>query len=636
MALVAGILVSDSLFSGATCLLWLAGAWGITFLCAIILHFSSHYERRMLFGAVVFLNVALSGSILYLVERETVRFDWAEGESVYIGTIMDVPHRKPKTMQAVVEVERMRTETDTVWRKVERRIMLYWMPDSIQGELECGSRVCFRANVSRPVSDVDFSGFDYGLYLERQGIGGTAVAYVGQWQKLETRLPLPLRLRALLWREEIVDTFRAWGLEGEVLAVVSALTVGDKSELTRELKDSYTAAGTSHILALSGTHIVLLAMIVSWLLFPLRYLRGGKQITGLLIVVFLWLFAFLSGLSPSVIRAVVMYSLCVVAAVVSEGRFAAISSVSLAAFLMLVYRPMYLFDVSFQLSYVAVLSLLLIYPLVEKFFHCRWKFVNYLWQTIALSFAAQLGTLPFVLCYFGTFPTYFLLANLVVVPLSVVILGLSLVCLAFGAFPWLVKGLEWSVQLLNGTMEWVQGLSGSQITSVYFSPFQACLFALALVLLLLYLARRSAWRLIRVLCCLNLLIVTFLIERFTPVEDYLYFTRAGIYTKRERNISRLLSDERIYQINQLRVALADDARWRDKQAKERLPLDYIYICRGFRGSVKDLNGLFQIKRVVFDDSLNESFKEQLKRECELAGLAYVDMNETGSYAVLIK
>lgn len=156
MALVAGILVSDSLFSDATCLLWLAGAWGITFLCAIILYFSSHYERRMLFGAVVFLNVALSGSILYLVERETVRFDWAEGESVYIGTIMDVPHRKPKTMQAVVEVERMRTETDTVWRKVERRIMLYWMPDSIQGELECGSRVCFRANVSRPVSDVDF------------------------------------------------------------------------------------------------------------------------------------------------------------------------------------------------------------------------------------------------------------------------------------------------------------------------------------------------------------------------------------------------------------------------------------------------------------------------------------------------
>lgn len=636
MALGAGILVSDSLFSDATSLLWLAGAWGITFLLAIILHFSSRYERRMLFGTVVFLNMALLGGILYLAEREMVRLDWPEEESVYIGTIIDVPHRKPKTMQAVVEVEQMRAVADTVWQKVGRRIMLYWMPDSIQGELECGNRVCFRANVSRPVSDADFSGFDYGLYLERQGIGGTAVAYVGQWQKLDTERPLSLRLRALLWREEIVDSFRSWGLKGEVLAVVSALTVGDKSELTRELKDSYTAAGTSHILALSGTHIVLLAMIVSWMLFPLRYFRGGKQMTGVLVVLFLWLFAFLSGLSPSVIRAVVMYSLCVVATVVSEDRFSAVSSVSLAAFLMLVYRPMYLFDVSFQLSYVAVLSLLVIYPSVERLFHCRWKLANYVWQTIALSFAAQLGTLPFVLCYFGTFPTYFLLANLVVTPLSVVILGLSLVCLVCGSFSWLLKGLEWAVLLLNVTMKWVQGLSGSQITSVYFSPFQAWLFALALIFVLLYVARRSAKRLIGSLCCLNLLVATFLIERFTPAEDYLYFTRAGIYTKRERNVSRLLSDGGIYQIKELRVVLADDVRWRNKQTKERLPLDYVYICRGFRGSVKDLNELFRIKHIIFDDSLNENFKEQLKRECETAGLAYVDIGETGSYAVMIK
>lgn len=636
MALGAGILVSDSLFSDATSLLWLAGAWGITFLLAIILHFSSRYERRMLFGTVVFLNMALLGGILYLAEREMVRLDWPEEESVYIGTIIDVPHRKPKTMQAVVEVEQMRAVADTVWRKVGRRIMLYWMPDSIQGELEYGNRVCFRANVSRPVSDADFSGFDYGLYLERQGIGGTAVAYVGQWQKLDTERPLSLRLRALLWREEIVDSFRSWGLKGEVLAVVSALTVGDKSELTRELKDSYTAAGTSHILALSGTHIVLLAMIVSWMLFPLRYFRGGKQMTGVLVVLFLWLFAFLSGLSPSVIRAVVMYSLCVVATVVSEDRFSAVSSVSLAAFLMLVYRPMYLFDVSFQLSYVAVLSLLVIYPSVEKLFHCRWKLANYVWQTIALSFAAQLGTLPFVLCYFGTFPTYFLLANLVVTPLSVVILGLSLVCLVCGSFSWLLKGLEWAVLLLNGTMKWVQGLSGSQITSVYFSPFQAWLFALALIFVLLYVTHRSAKRLIGSLCCLNLLVATFLIERFTPAEDYLYFTRAGIYTKRERNVSQLLSDGSIYQIKELRVVLADDVRWRNKQTKERLPLDYVYICRGFRGSVKDLNELFRIKHIVFDDSLNENFKEQLKRECETAGLAYVDIGETGSYAVMIK
>lgn len=637
LALATGILVSEAFCPDTVPWVWLAIAWACTFAGAGACYALSRYRWRMLFGSFVFLNVALLGAILFLSEREAVRFDWQEEEAFYIGTLADVPHRKPKTMQAVVEVERMKRDSTDRWHPVHRKIMLYWMPDSTQGTLACGDRICFQAQVSRPVSDKDFSGFDYGLYLERQGIAGTAVAFTGCWQKLEPIRPLSYRQRALLYREQLVDAFRSWGLDGEVLAVVSALTVGDKSGLTRELKDTYTAAGTSHILALSGMHIVLLALILSWILFPLRYVRGGKWILSAVIVVFLWSFAFLSGLSPSVIRAVVMYTLCVIATIFTESRFAGVSSVSLAAFLMLVYQPMYLFDVSFQLSFVAVLALLVIYPPIERLFHCRWKLINYVWQTLAISFAAQLGTLPLVLYYFGTFPTYFLLANLVVTPLSIVILALALFGLVGGNLPFLTEGLTLSVRMLNGTMEWVQGLSGSQITSIYFSSVQAWLFALFLILLLGYVYRRSARRLLGVLACLNILVVTFVADRLTPAADYLYFTREGIYTKRERNVTQLFSESRIYQIGGLQVALADDARWKNKEAEERLPLDYIYVCRGFRGDMEDLNSLFRIKKkVIFDDSLNESYKERLKQECEQLGVAYVDMDGTTSYAVLLK
>lgn len=636
VSLAIGIVLSDWIFSDTAYLVWLIGAGGITLLLSIICYPLSSYRWRSLFGSFVYVHVALLGGILYLTSREVVRFDWTEGRALYVGEIIDVPHPKTKTMQAIVEVERGRNIPDGSWYPVDRKIMLYWMPDSIQGELSCGDRICFEACISRPVSDADFSGFDYGLYLERQGIGGTAVAFAGCWQKLDNAGALSFRQKALVYREKIIDAYRSWGLKDDVQAVVAALTVGDKSELTRELKDSYTAAGTSHILALSGMHIVILALILSWLLYPLRYVPGGKWITSFLIVAFLWSFAFLSGLSPSVIRAVVMYSLCVMASIFTESRFMGFSSVSLAAFLMLLYQPLYLFDVSFQLSFVAVLSLLLIYPFIERLFHPRWKLVDYLWKSMALSMAAQLGTLPFILCYFGTFPTYFLLANLVVTPLSIVILGLALICLLFGAIPWLVKGLSFSVELLNGTMEGVQGLSGSQITSVYLSPVQAGFFALALISVLLYLSRRSARRLIGALCCSNIFLGMLLFECMTPSADYLYFTRAGIYTKRDRNVSQLVSETNLYRIRNLQVALANDARWKNKSSKERLSLDYVYICKGFSGTMEGLNDLFQINYVIFDASLNDAYRERLERECRSLGLAYCDITEKGSYATVLQ
>lgn len=636
ISLAAGILISDWLFPDAAYLAWLIGAWIVTFFFSVACYPLNRYRWRMFFGCGIYINVALLGGILYLANREEVRFDWAEGRNVYVGTILDVPHPKPKTMQSIVEVEWTKNLSDSVWYPVNRKIVLYWMPDSVQGDLSCGDRVCFEASVSRPVSDVDFSGFDYGLYLERQGIGGTAVAFSGNWYKLERTNPLSFRQKALLYREKIVDTYRSWGLDDDVQAVVSALTVGDKSELTRELKDSYTAAGTSHILALSGMHIVILALILSWLFYPLRYLPGGKWVISLFIVVFLWSFAFLSGLSPSVIRAVVMYSLCAMASVFTESRFAGVFSVSLAAFLMLVYQPLYLFDVSFQLSFIAVVSLLLIYPFIEKLFHFRWKLLDYIWKSMALSMAAQLGTLPFILCYFGTFPTYFLLANLVVTPLSIVILGLALVCLLCGAIPWLVKGLSISVELLNGIMEWVQGLAGSQITSIYFSPLQAWIFALFLVLAVFYVSRRSARRLVWMLCSLNVLLVMFWIEHLSPTDDYLYFTRSGIYTKRDRDVSQLFSETNLYRIQNLQVALANDSRWKNKQSDERLHIDYVYICKGFSGTMAGLADLFQIQYVIFDGSLGDAYRERLKQECKSLGLAYSDIAETGTYSTILR
>ncbi len=632
LALCVGILLADFFLPDASGLPWLAGVLGGCVVLAAVCFRPLRYRFRGLFGGVVYVAFALFGAVLLLISREDARFGWSLQEAFYTGTITDVPHRKSKTMQAVVKVEWVKECAADEWKPVGREILLYWMPDSVQGSLACGDRICFRTRISRPFSDRDFSGFDYGLYLERQGIAGTGIAFSGCWQKLSEARPLSFRQKALLFREDILEKYRSWGLEGDVFAVVSALTVGDKSELTRELKDTYSAAGTSHILALSGLHVMILAMMLSWVCYPLRFLRGGKWLTGGLVVLVLWGFAFLSGLSPSVIRAVVMYSLYVLASVFSESRFSGTSSVSLAAFLMLVCQPLYLFDISFQLSFVAVLSILLVYPILERLVHFRWGICTYLWRCLALSASAQLGTLPFILYYFGTFPTYFLLANLVVTPLSVCILGFSFAALVSG-LPILVKGLALSVEMLNSIMEWVRHLSGSQITSVYFTSFQAWICGVFLCLLVAYGAKRSARNLIAMCCLLNVLAASFLYESMQPVDNYLYFTRSGIYTKRERRVSQLVSASNLYVVRGHRIALANDGRWKDKRSNEPSLLDYVYICRGFRGTVRGLSKVFRMKQVILDGSLGEVYRESLKRECESLGLPCVDISEKGSYSV---
>lgn len=639
VALATGIFLSDVFALDGTYLYALCFVFVLSVLLSSIFYFSKTYRIRFLFGISVSLSFLLLGGILFVISLENIHHEWDSDKAVYVASVCDIPRVKGKTIQATVNVEKVKDVATGSWKPVNKQILLYWMPDSMQPPLQCGDRICFRAHVGMPMSDADFTGFDYGQYLQRQGISGTAIVYSGYWRKLLQPSTPTFKMQALMLREQIVKKFRTWSLEDDVLAIISALTVGDKSKLTREIKATYNAAGVSHILALSGLHIGILSMILSWLFYPLRRVCGGKWIVSFLIVGLLWGFAFLSGLSPSVIRAVTMFSAYVVASIFSEDRFSGFSALTLTAFIMLIYQPMYLFDVGFQLSFMAVLGIFLFYPLIDSLFVVRNKIVAYLWNIISLSLAAQLATLPLILYYFGTFPVYFLLSNLVVAPIAVFILSATLLALALGVFPvaanFVVQGLDFAVRTLNEVMEQIQHWSGAQITSVYLSVWQAWLLAVAIVTLWRYVVCRSARRLIVFLLTVNVLIVSFLWKQRELPDTYIYLSRAGVYTKYDRDINELSSASCIYKVRDICIVLVDNNKWRKQKALSPLHVDYAYICRGFYGSVADLKRLFQIKQVVLDTSLEDSYREKLKRECDIYGLNYIDMSEKGSYAILL-
>lgn len=641
ICLATGIFLFDTLWpKNFSWPYWVAIWLLLVIVCGGVFWFS-RWRWRWLFGVMAGMAFFLWGGISVVHQRETVQYDWDGEPAIYKGIVESVPEVRGKTFRAEVRVDVQRLSNGN-WKRIDRNILLSWMPDSLSKPLACGDSVCFYAKVSYPFSEKELTRFDYGDYLLRKSISGTALAYAGNWRCTGKPRSLSVSQLAKVCQQQVVDVYRSWGFDQDVQAVVSALTIGEKTDLTPELKAMYSAAGVSHVLALSGLHVGILSCILLWLFYPLTYLKHGRKILAFLVVCLLWFFAFISGLSSSVVRAVVMYSLYTFASFCSEERFSGMHSLVLAAFLMLIYNPFFLFDISFQLSFTAVFSILAFYPLFSRWLCIKNCVLRYVWNTLSLSVSAQLGTLPFILYYFGSFPTYFLLANLVVVILAGGILMLTLVALCVASVPMVgstvMTLLEWCTSVLNESTRWVQQLDGSQITSVYLSSSQACL--LIAVIICFYLCwasgiHRKASDWIRLLMVCNLFVVVSCVEYTGEAPEQLYFFRSEVYTRKRDCVSTHRSETGLLCIRNVHIAVLDDARWRTCESLSRLPLEYAYICRGFKGSLSQLDKLFVIRQVILDSSLSDAFREKLIRECQLLKISYTDLSIHGSYSVVL-
>ena len=209
-----------------------------------------------------------------------------------------------------------------------------------------------------------------------------------------------------------------------------ALLFGEKTELSKELSNKYTQAGIIHILDISGLHIALIYGIILWLTKPLQRLKKGKVYIFLVSLSVLWFYAILAGFSASIVRAAVMFSIIAFAKILNR-QATIYNSLALSAMLLLLYNPNYLFDVGFQLSFAAVLSIVVFQPFVRKYSYSKYYVVRETKSLLLISLVAQIGVLPLTLYYFGQFPLLFLVANLIAIPLSSIILVLGLVLIPF-------------------------------------------------------------------------------------------------------------------------------------------------------------------------------------------------------------
>ena len=418
------------------------GVWAIGILVlqlvgqGLLLKYSS-FGGRWVFGAGVFVFMFLTGMILTEAAWKRVKVDWSADWYNYQGVLQDTPLEKPKSYQCLVSLG-------------DKDVLLYLPKDSSSSALRVGDRMMFRARMASPAN----------RYWYHKGVSGTAFVSAGNWKKMDRTQDMSLKQKALSVRERVMEKYRQWGVGDRTFPVLSALTLGYKGDLDKETREAYSVAGISHVLALSGMHIGFLWLLLDGLLGLL--MKGRlRWLKWLLVVSVLWAFAFVVGLEASVVRAVIMCMLLELGRV-SGGRPLSMNTLAIAALLMLLYRPFYLFDVSFQLSFVAVASILYIYPVLFGSLDIKHRVGRWCWSIMSVSIAAQLGTAPLVMYYFSNFSVYFLLANLVaslVVPLIIYVSVLMLIVSPWSCLRGIcVTFLDVLVSMLNGMAEWTGGL----------------------------------------------------------------------------------------------------------------------------------------------------------------------------------
>lgn len=446
------------------------GQLAVALAAALALSVVLHWWRRMLCYSLCPVAFLLGAAMFHEAES-SVENPFPDTYAYYKAIVTDEPS---------VGERRVRVDVTMVSAPYEGvRARLYLQKGKDVSTLALGDGLSFKARLQAP-KPLANSNFDYPLYLKGRGIVATGYVPQGKYKKAEASpdglsLVARARLAALRYRHRLVESYGQLGLAGDALAVASAMTLGDKSSIDDGLRRVYATTGTSHILALSGMHLGIVYALL--LFFSMGRAHSSWRILVLMLAV--WAFAWLVGLSPSVVRAAVMLS--VYSLMVAAARDAtSVNTLAFTAMAMLAVSPLSLFDIGFQLSFVAVGAIIMFNGGISGLLSHEWlqrhAVVRYFWQVGTMSTVAQVATLPLTIYYFGQVSLCFLVANFVVIPAATVIIYAAVGVFAVGFFPPLQQALATVMGLvataLNLALQQLATLPMASVTGLHIATWQ--------------------------------------------------------------------------------------------------------------------------------------------------------------------
>ena len=645
----------------------------------VLLYGLTDKAPRWLFGVGVIVFMFAVGAFVERRQYDSMAAQWSRDSRLYEAQLLEVPQHKGSSTKVLANV--VDVDSNAVANARRQGDAYLYLPRSVEADaLEIGDVLRFKAQMRSPSNAGNPAEFDVRGYCYVKGITGSAFLWGDNWQLLDKR-ERSIGMRALSLREAVVGKYSTLGFDGDALALLSALTVGEKRDFPRELKENYSVAGASHVLALSGLHLGIFYLLLSVLL-PFRgRSRWAAVPREAVIVAALWAFAFVAGLSASVVRSAILFTL------MSAGRClrqdaSSISSLAFAAIVMLLFSPHLLFDVSFQLSFSAVLAILLLAPHLQTFLEVdgHGRLYRYVANLLILSFAAQLGTLPFVWYHFGVLPLYSLLTNFLVVPLAFVVIALALLLLATSFIPpfeYLFAALlRLVINVMNGGVDIISSLPGASLSLPPIGFVGAVCVALFIVALAYALVNRHRWlAVLAVGCCCVMCLVGMVVGGNESVPDGVivynnnknpllhivgsrgenwllstvpqldaeYEYVSSPYIKREKldepvwvdgdyRCWRFVYRDGALKYDGLKIRLLADDLWRENIFTE--PVDVLLLSRGFLGDIKELVEVYPAGCLLLDASLYKRSRERILRECAALGVEAIDISRSGAVKIV--
>lgn len=504
--LIAGILLSDTILNTRAQVPDWRALLAISVIIAVIAIIYGG-RRSRLCGFCLPLSFALAGASLFMAEWNRVHVEWPQSKCTYTAFLNTYPLERERSWRLDI------TLADSACQ--DRHIYLYVPKDSAVQSLEPGQYIQFYGKVDYPENKPG-STFDYARYLYHRGFSGTLWVPATDWRKLNTAPLHTLRIQSLKFKHFMIGKYRSWGLESQALAVVAAVALGEKSHLDDGLREVYSSSGVSHVLAVSGLHVGILCWFL-YLIFPAALFRRAEWLRQLLVLAILWAYAFMIGLPMSITRSLLMFTVIGVCRA-RKLEISSLNSLGVAALFVLAVSPQALFDLSFQLSFSAVLAIILWVDIIWGTYRTRTRIGNYFWNIIALSIAAQLGTAPLVMYHFTGFSTYFLISNLFVVPLMFVVVVLAVSLSITGWIPILGKLtvviLSWIVNGLTWLLERISQLPYAHLDLTIDHAWQVWVIYVVLFFVYLWVVEKRTHRLVQALACMAAAGIMGIIQNF--------------------------------------------------------------------------------------------------------------------------
>lgn len=664
--------------------LWVVTAFWM-FLLFFFFFFIKGSKKQFVFGIIVHLYFFCLGLSLYATAEKKTRVSWPDTTSEGKAVLIDNPRKQGKTVVATAM-----EQGNKLFRR--RIVQMAFLENSETSHLKIGDAVQWVGHPDSLCNRGNPNEFDYAGWLRRQGIEGRLFLTDKCWKRcsphdsaeLVSSVPLVIRwkIKALVLRENLLALYRETEWSEEVLGVLSALTLGEKKQLSSHLKTIYSETGAGHVLALSGLHLGVLYVALNSFFLLLLPFRKYQWLRMLFLLIGIWLFTWLTGMPLSLLRAAMMTTCMAIGSCIGH-RSSSLNHLAMAAFLILVISPLSLKDVGFQLSFMAVAAILLFAPRGYPEWCPSNKIIRYIISLLTISICAQIGVAPLVAYYFHLFPTYFPITNLCVIPCTFLIVCGAVLFFLLGWFGWIQQALGWIldllVSLMNSLLDSICHWPVASI-SVYPSLLTVFLSYLIIIQFCFYLLCRKT-------SCLKGLFVSVLFmlvwegycNRDSSVPSQLVFYNQPSFpavhfiVSKERSyiwmgemgesenklkyikesfwkpegilppiqLTKARSDKGFYYLQKLaclkekRIVLAVDSTWYRRKVSSLLKVDYLYVTKSFPGTIAMLHALFIPRLVILDASLGKKQTKRFAKECDMFGWKYYDLTSKGALKIIL-